>query len=131
MLDRRVGGGYLECMAYDEHLAVRIRELVGIEPAVTEQRMFGGLSFLINGHMAVAASGRGGLMVRVDPTRSAALLASTPAEPMVMAGRAMTGWLRLASTDVSTKRQLQKWVDTGVSYARSLPPKAPSKRRDL
>ena len=69
-------------MAYDEELAARIRELVALEPGLSEKKMFGGLAFLINGHMAVAASGHGGLLVRVDPAQGAALLGSTPAYPM-------------------------------------------------
>ncbi len=110
-------------MAYDEDLANRIRELIGGEPALTEQRMFGGLAFLVGGNMAVAASGQGGLMVRVDPSTSDALLARTKARPMEMRGRLMTGWLRVDTDDVRTKRQLAPWVERGVGYARSLPPK--------
>jgi TfoX/Sxy family transcriptional regulator of competence genes len=110
-------------MAYDEDLANRIRELVGEQTGITDQRMFGGLAFLVRGNMAVAASGQGGLMVRVDPGESAHLVASTKATPMVMRGRAMPGWLRVPSAHVSTKRELRKWVDRGTTYARSLPPK--------
>ncbi len=111
-------------MAYDEDLAGRIRELVGLETGVTEQKMFGGLAFLIGGNMSVAASGQGGLLVRVDPAESDRLVATTPAEPMEMGGRSMSGWLRVADGDVRTKRQLEKWVTLGVAYAKSLPPKA-------
>jgi TfoX/Sxy family transcriptional regulator of competence genes len=110
-------------MAYDEKLAARIRELVGDEPNLTEQRMFGGLSFLIGGNMAVAASGQGGILVRVDPEQSDALVANTNADLMEMGGRRMRGWLRVASEDVQTKRQLAKWVELGAAYARSLPAK--------
>jgi hypothetical protein len=85
--------------------------------------MFGGLAFLIGGNMAVAASGRGGLMVRVDPAQTDALLAKPFAEPMVMNGRAATGWLRVAAEGLGTRRQLERWVTRGVTYARSLPPK--------
>jgi hypothetical protein len=85
--------------------------------------MFGGLAFLLQGHMAVAASGQGGVMVRVDPARSDALVASTKATVVEMRGRPMAGWLRVASEDVATKRQLEKWVKLGTAYARSLPPK--------
>src|SRR5882724_11614644 len=97
-------------MAYDEDLADRIRELVAGERGVTEQKMFGGLAFLIGGNMAVAASGQGGLMVRVDPEEGDKLVAKTPARPMEMRGRSMTGWLRVDSDDVRLKRQLAKWV---------------------
>jgi TfoX/Sxy family transcriptional regulator of competence genes len=110
-------------MAYDEELADRIRELLAGERGVTEQKMFGGLAFLIGGNMAVAASGEGGALVRVDPERSDAIVASSKARPMVMRGREMAGWLRVASEDLRTKRQLQKWVTLGATYARSLPPK--------
>jgi hypothetical protein len=110
-------------VAYDEELADRIRELVGEEPNLTEQKMFGGLAFLVGGNMAVAASGQGGLLVHVDAAASEALIATTPAEAMVMHGRAMAGWLRVDAGDVRTKRQLSKWVELGTSYARSLPVK--------
>ena len=110
-------------MAYDEELAGRIRALLADEPDLTEKKMFGGLAFLICGNMAVAASGQGGLLVRVDPARSDTLVASTNARPMEMRGREMAGWLRLDSQDVGTKRELSKWVERGASYARSLPPK--------
>jgi TfoX/Sxy family transcriptional regulator of competence genes len=112
-----------ETVAYDEDLADRIRELIGGERRVSEKKMFGGLAFLIAGNMAVAASGQGGLLVRVDPDRSDRLLASTNARMMEMRGRAMPGWLRVDAEDVRTKRQLARWVEMGVAYARSLPPK--------
>jgi TfoX/Sxy family transcriptional regulator of competence genes len=110
-------------MAYDEELADRIRELVGSEPGVTEMRMFGGLAFLINGNMAVAASGQGGLMLRIDPADTAKLLTEPDARPFEMRGREMDGWLRVDTSGLTTKRQLKRWVDRGVGYARSLPPK--------
>ena len=115
-------------MAYDEDLADRIRELVGAEKNVTEQKMFGGLAFLIGGNMAVAASGQGGLLVHVDPDEGERLLESTAAEPMVMRGRSMKGWLRVGDDDVRTKRQLSKWVGVGVGHARSLPAKSKNKK---
>ena len=110
-------------MAYDEELADRIRELVAGGPAVTEQKMFGGLGFLVGGNMAVSASGQGGLLVRVDPAESDALVSSTKARPMEMRGREMKGWLRVDSDDVKTDNALASWVERGVSFARSLPPK--------
>jgi TfoX/Sxy family transcriptional regulator of competence genes len=110
-------------VAYDEDLAVRIRELVSAEPNLTEKKMFGGLAFLVGGNMAIAASGQGGALVRVDPEQSDDLVAKTNAELMVMRGRAMRGWLRVDNTDLRTKSQLAKWVDRGTSYARSLPAK--------
>jgi TfoX/Sxy family transcriptional regulator of competence genes len=110
-------------MAYDEDLADRIRELLAGESDVIEKKMFGGLAFLLGGNMAVAASGQGGVLVRVDPAKSATLVAATNARPMEMRGRAMQGWLRVDSDDVRTKRQLAKWVGLGTTYARSLPGK--------
>ena len=110
-------------MAYDEELAGRIRELLSGEVELTEKKMFGGLAFLIGGNMAVAASGQGGVLVRVDPARSESLVATTNARLMEMRGRQMAGWLRVDPDDVRTKRQLAKWVGLGSTYARSLPGK--------
>ena len=110
-------------MAYDEALAQRIRDLLDGQEGITEMRMFGGLAFLVHGHMAIAASGQGGALVRYDPA------AETPAgsEPMVMRGRPMDGWIRVDASLCKTKSQLERWVEMGTGYARSLPPKAPSK----
>jgi hypothetical protein len=110
-------------MAYDEDLANRIRELIGAEADVTEQRMFGGLAFLVAGNMAVAASGQGGLMVRVDPDEDAAWRDGPHVRPFEMRGRPMRGWLRVDADGVRTKRGLAPWVSRGVAYARSLGPK--------
>ena len=115
-------------MAYDEDLADRIRELVGGQERLSEQKMFGGLAFLIGGHMAVAASRQGGLMVHADPAQCDKLVASGSAEPMEMRGRQMTGWLRVPGEAVRTKRQLARWVGLGTAYAASLPPKAAKRR---
>lgn len=110
-------------MAYDEHLADRIREQVLGLAGLTEQKMFGGLAFLIGGNMAVAVSGKGGLLVRVDPAESDSLVATTKARPMEMRGRPMRGWLRVDPEDVTTRGELGSWVERGISYARSLPAK--------
>ncbi len=110
-------------MAYDEDLANRIRELVADESGIVEKRMFGGLAFLVGGNMSVSASGQGGLLVRVDPVETDSLLEERHAEPFVMRGRPMDGWLRVAPEGVRTKRELHRWVARGVAYARSLPPK--------
>jgi TfoX/Sxy family transcriptional regulator of competence genes len=110
-------------VAYDEDLANRIRELMSGEAGVTEKKMFGGLAFLIGGNMSVAASGQGGLMVRVPPEQTEELVAKPHAKPMVMRGREMDGWLRVDDEGVRTKRQLEPWVKRGVACARSLPPK--------
>jgi hypothetical protein len=114
-------------MAYDEVLAERIRGLIGPDPELTEKKMFGGLAFLIRGHMAISASGQGGVLVHVDPERSAELTASTAATVAVMQGREMPGWLRVAADGVATDGDLSPWVETGIAYARSLPPKQPAK----
>ena len=110
-------------MAYDEELANRIREALADEDGVIEQRMFGGLAFLIGGHMAVAASGQGGLLLRCDPAETDKLVEQPHAARFEMRGRAMDGWLRIDPEGARTKRDLQRWVSRGVAYARSLPPK--------
>jgi TfoX N-terminal domain len=110
-------------VAFDEKLANRIRELIGSESDLTEQKMFGGLAFLIGGNMAVAASGQGGALVRVDPKQSDTLVATTKGRPMEMRGRQMRGWLRVDPEDLRTRRQLAEWVELGTAYARSLPAK--------
>ena len=110
-------------MAYDTELVERIRELLAPERGVDEKRIFGGLAFLINGHMAVAASGQGGLLVRVPPEDTEKLLGRAHVSPMVMAGREARGWVRVGGDGVKTKRQMTDWVTRGADYARSLPPK--------
>jgi TfoX/Sxy family transcriptional regulator of competence genes len=110
-------------MAYDEDLADRIRAIVQDEPGLAEKRMFGGLAFLINGNMAVSASGQGGMLLRVDPADTAALVQRPGASPFEMRGREMDGWLRIDTTGLTTKRQLASWISLGVRYARSLPGK--------
>ncbi len=110
-------------MAYDQQLADRIRRLIGSDPGLTEKKMFGGLAFLIAGHMAIAASGQGGAMVRIDPQDCDDLVATTTASLAEMRGRPMPGWLLVSSDDLRTDDQLAPWVDRGTAYARSLPPK--------
>jgi hypothetical protein len=110
-------------MPFDPDLANRIRAIVAEEPRISEQRMFGGLAFLVGGHMAVAASGQGGVLVRVDPGETAALLAEPGVARMEMGGRAMDGWLLVSAESVSTDEELSAWAERGVTYARSLPPK--------
>ena len=110
-------------MAYDEELADRLRALLGGRPGLTEQKMFGGLAFLIGGNMAIAASGQGGILVRVDPAQSDDMVATTSAEPMEMRGRSMAGWLRVDTAAVADDDALGEWVERGTAYAASLPPK--------
>jgi hypothetical protein len=111
-------------VAYDEDLANRIRELIGAEPDLTEQKMFGGLAFLIGGNMSVAASGQGGLLLRCDPEETDALISQPHVSRFEMRGRAMDGWLRVDPEAVETPDELKRWVQVGVDYARSLPPKS-------
>jgi len=116
-------------VAYDEDLADRIREIIGAERRLREKKMFGGLAFLVGGNMAIAASGQGGVLVRVDPEKADHLIDTTKAEVAVMRNRPMSGWLRVAPDDIVTKRQLTKWVNLGLSCARNLPEKPKKKRR--
>jgi hypothetical protein len=110
-------------VAYDEDLANRIRDIVQAEPGLSEKPMFGGLAFLINGNMAVSASGQGGMLLRVDPTDTSDLAQRPEASRFEMRGREMDGWLRIDPNGLATRRQLKSWVSRGISYARSLPPK--------
>ncbi len=110
-------------MAYDEELSERIRGLIGNDPDVSEKAMFGGLAYLVGGNMAVGSSGQGGLIVRVDRAQTDALLEEPHAQPLVMRGREARGWLRVAAEGLLTDEQLEPWVERGVAYARSLPPK--------
>jgi TfoX/Sxy family transcriptional regulator of competence genes len=110
-------------MAYEEGLARRIRELLDGEPGLTEKRMFGGLAFLVGGNMAVSASGQGGLLLRIDPTRAAELVEEPHVRRAEMQGRVMDGWLRVDGAVIEEDAQLRRWVDVGLGYARSLPAK--------
>jgi hypothetical protein len=110
-------------VAYDVELAERIREAVRGEPGLTEKRIFGGLAFLIHGNLAVSASSRGGLLLRVDPTTSASLVSEPQVRRFEMRGRAMDGWLHVAPEAVEADDDLRRWVRLGVTCARSLPPK--------
>jgi TfoX/Sxy family transcriptional regulator of competence genes len=110
-------------MAYDEDLADRVRELVGDQDGLTEKSMFGGLAFLIHGNMAVSASSRGGLLLRVDPAETDALVVEPGARRFEMRGREMDGWLHLEGDALSPDDRLARWVARGVAYARSLPAK--------
>ncbi|HEY0516090.1 MAG TPA: TfoX/Sxy family protein [Solirubrobacteraceae bacterium] len=110
-------------MGYDENLANGIRELIAAEPDVVEKKMFGGLAFLLAGNMSVAASGQGGLLLRCDPQETETLIERPHAARFEMRGRPMDGWLRVAPEGLGTKRELERWVAIGVSYARSLPAK--------
>jgi TfoX/Sxy family transcriptional regulator of competence genes len=110
-------------MAYDEELAERIRDLLVGATDLTEQKMFGGLAFLLGGNMAVCVSRQGGILVRTDPAERGQLLASTAAFPVEMGGRTMRGFIRVEADDVRTEQQLATWVTHGTTYARALPAK--------
>lgn len=110
-------------MAYDEGLAQRIREIAEGEPGLSEKKMFGGLGFLVSGNMAVAASGRGGILVRIDPSRADELTSQDHVERMEMGGRTMAGWLEVGDPAVADDAELERWVGIGLEFARTLPPK--------
>ena len=107
-------------MTYDRDLADRLRAALSTEPGVTEKAMFGGLAFLIDGSMALAASGKGGLMVRCDPARADELVTADGVERMVMRGREMDGWLRVSDDAVDDEDALRRWVVVGRDVVRSL-----------
>ena len=110
-------------MAYDEDLADRVREVVQDEPGLSEKRMFGGLAFLVRGNMAVSASGQGGLLLHIDPSRAESLVDGVHVRRAEMRGRLMDGWLRVDPEALETDEDLQRWVECGLDHARSLPPK--------
>lgn len=110
-------------MAYDEDLVERIREVIATTRGVTEKRMFGGLAFLVNGHMTVAAKRGDGPLTRCDPHDTEALIAKAHVSRMVMGGRELDGWLSIDAEGVRTKRQLEPWVKRALAYAGALPPK--------
>jgi TfoX/Sxy family transcriptional regulator of competence genes len=109
-------------MAYDLELADRVRDLLAGEPVV-EKRMFGGLAFLVRGHLAVCVGGEGGLLLRVDPELKTELLAEPVASPQLMGGRDMKGWLHVDVDPAMTDRDLSRWVGHGLDVVRTLPPK--------
>jgi hypothetical protein len=115
--------GTIGGMAYDEVLATRIRDLIGPDPELTEKKMFGGLAFLIRGHMAISASGQGGVLVHADPAQADDLVATTACTVAVMRGHEMPGWLRVSADHLSTDDELSPWVELGIAHARSLKPK--------
>lgn len=116
-------------MAYDRELAERIRAvLADRDEDRGELVMFGGLGFLVNGHVAVAAWNKGSLMARIDPAEGAALAARAGVEPMVMREKPMAGWLLVDSSAIEEETHLREWVDRGVAYVRSLPPKRSQSR---
>ncbi len=110
-------------MAYDEELADRIRAMLATDHDVVEKKMFGGLAFLVGGNMSVSASGQGGMLLRCPPDETEALVRDPHAARFEMRGKAMDGWLRIESEGLDSEADLRRWVDVGLGYARSLPPK--------
>ena len=110
-------------MPYDEALAARLRTLLAAEPDLTERRMFGGLGFMLAGTMAVAAASTGGLLLRVPPGETTEILAEAGTAPMVMRGRATTGWVLVTPDACRTDADLARWVAVGVATARAIGPK--------
>ena len=113
-------------MPYDEELATRLRAVLGGQPGLTEQKMFGGLAFMLNGNLAVGAGSGGDLIVRVAHDDVAELVMPGVARPMEMRGKPMAGWLLVSSGAITSDEDLRAWVDRGVSYAGSLPAKGRS-----
>ena len=110
-------------MAYDGELAQRVRELLRDE-LVVEKAMFGGLAFLVHGHMALAVSSQSGLMVRVDAAELESLLAGPGTDEVVMGrGRPMRGWLRVSADVLDDDDELAAWVTRGLDVVAALPPK--------
>ena len=110
-------------MAYDEKLAQRLRTLLAKERSVTEKKMFGGLGFLVRGNMCVSASGKGGMLVRIDPEESDEAIGRPHATLMEMGGRTMAGWIRVDAAGLETERQLASWVNRSLAYVKTLPAK--------
>ena len=115
-------------VVYSEELAERVRERLAGESGVSEKRMFGGLAFLVGGYMTVTISGEGGLMLRVDPAQTAALLAEPNTEPVEMRGRELDGWIRIDEQGIASDADLARWTAVGVDYVRTRPPKRPPER---
>lgn len=111
-------------MAYDLDLADRTRAALEGTPALTERKMFGGLAFLLHGHMAVVVSGQGGLMVRTDPDEAELLLTGPGVSQVEMRGRPMSGWVRVDADRLAEAPALAAWIERGLTFAGSLPPKA-------
>src|SRR5680860_761153 len=107
-------------MAYDEDLADRIRTAIKDQDGVSEKRMFGGLAFLVNGHLAVSASGQGGLLLRVDRAETDSLVREAGVTRFEMRGRAMDGWVRGDPSGIVSDQELARWVLVGRRVAVSM-----------
>lgn len=113
----------MDGLPYDEKLAERIRTVLGDEPGLTEKRMFGGLAFLIAGNMCIAASGQGGLLVRLDPDEGDEALSLAHVRPMEMGRGPVRGWIRVDEAGLRDTRSLRRWAQRALAYVRTLPPK--------
>ncbi|MHB0968112.1 MAG: TfoX/Sxy family protein [Bellilinea sp.] len=109
-------------MAYDHNLAQRIIENLQGVPAVDEKKMFGGVGYLIHGNMAVGVH-RNDLIVRVGPENHAEAMKRPHTRPFDMTGRPMSGWLVVEAAGIKDPAVLAEWIQLGVAYAQSLPPK--------
>jgi TfoX/Sxy family transcriptional regulator of competence genes len=108
-------------MAYDEGIAEEVRlRLAAAEVEVVEKKMFGGLGFMVDGNLAVAASRRGGLLVRTDPADAEEVESRPGVEPMESAGRRMPGWVFVAPDALATEDDLDGWVDRALAYVATL-----------
>ncbi|WP_021596020.1 MULTISPECIES: TfoX/Sxy family protein [Actinomadura] len=110
-------------MSYDEKLAERVRDILQDRPGLTQKRMFGGIAWLVDGNMSVVVRSEGDLMVRVAPEDHDAMLAEPGAATMVMRGRPLRGWITVAPDACATPSALTTWVERGLAYATTLPPK--------
>ena len=111
-------------MAYDKEVAERIRTLLSGQSDVAEQKLFGGLCFMVRGHMCCAVSGRGGLLVRLGPDAPAFVFGEPHAAPMEMRGRIMADYVRVAPEGYQAAGDLKKWVARAVDFVATLPKKA-------
>jgi TfoX/Sxy family transcriptional regulator of competence genes len=111
-------------MAYDEGIAEQIRELLAADGyEVTEKKMFGGLAFMVEGNLAVAASREGGMLVRTDPDEAAEFEAMPGVESMEMRGNRMPGWMFVAPEALSADGAIESWVRRALDFVANLPPK--------
>ena len=110
-------------MAFDENLAARIRNQLGKKRGLTEKKMFGGIAFLLNGNMSCGVHGAE-MIVRLTPDKTDAALEQKHTRVFDLSGgRPMKGWILVGREGLNTEKDLAKWVETGVKYAASLPPK--------
>jgi len=110
-------------MAYDEGLAERLREIYADIPFVSEKKMFGGLAFMVDGHMSCGVMSDGQLMLRVGPALYTQTLARPHVRPMDFTGRKMTGFVIVDEAGLTEDTQLRDWVELSLRFVQSLPPK--------